>query len=230
MIAFKNDYSERVVEISAYFSFLEYIDNIESHKNLPIKYNDSEFKVSRDLQKILRANVYILLYNLVESTIRNSIQLVHDKINDENLKLEDISDRLREIWITAKVKSLPVSENNLKNWVKDLMFEFSDDLKFANIQDSINISGNLDYDNIQLIINKFGFFGSLKNSKQELLQTFSKVKFERNKLAHGNKRFCQSGEIITINDLLSLKKIVVSFLDDYTDNVIDFIKAKKYLK
>ena len=61
MITFINDYQQRVDEISTYFTFLKFIDNIETHKRQPIQYIDSNFLVDRNLQKILRANSYLLL-------------------------------------------------------------------------------------------------------------------------------------------------------------------------
>lgn len=230
MKSFIDDYTERVNEISIYFNFLEYIDKVETHKNIELIYAHSKFKVNRDLQKILRANTFMLLYNLLESTIRNSIQLLHDKIHDEKLKYDDISDKLKEIWINTRIKSMPVTENNLKKWMKNIIDDFSKYIEFDNTQDSINISGNLDYKNIVTIVNKFGFYGPIKNTEIELKQTFEKIKFERNKLAHGNKRFCQSGEIITIKELTLLKDIIISYLNDYTSNVANYINAKKYLK
>ena len=77
----KLDFEQRKQEVEIYFSFLAILEDDE---NTRLKYKDGEKviekKVSGTLQKILIANGFLLLYNLIEATVRNSILEIYYKI------------------------------------------------------------------------------------------------------------------------------------------------------
>lgn len=231
MKSFIADYNSRVEEFDVYFSFVEFIDKVETHKKQMIKCdNIPSYIPKRDLQKILRSNCFLLLYNLVESSIRNSIVSVYDCIHDKALKYENLSERIKEIWLTNQTKRIKLSEKNAKNYIKKLMEEISAKNQIVLEKDTIDISGNLDYENIQKIINLYGFFGQITLDKSDLEKSLNKIKTERNLLAHGNKTFCQSGEIITIAELTNIKETIICFLKELLDNVATYIDNEKYKK
>lgn len=227
---FISDFKSRVIEIGEYYNFVEYIDKIETYKKEKlISSVGLEFIPKRELQKILRSKCFLLLYNLIESSVRNSILSVYDCVHDESLKFEQISDKLQKIWLNYQSKQLPNSDKNVQKWIKSLVEDISNGSEIKLTKETINISGNLDYKNIMKIIDTYGFYGKLSNSKL-VENSIDKVKVERNLLAHGNKTFCQSGEIITFSDLISIKDNVICFLNEYLTNVETYIDGKKYKK
>ncbi len=229
MKSFITDYNARVSEINEYFTFVEYIDNLETHKREKIiSTSRKEYIPKRELQKILRSNCFLQLYNLVESSIRNGILAVYDCVHDESLKFDELSSKLQEIWLTHKTKQIPETEKNTKKWIKELMEEVSVGFAITLEKETINISGNLDYENIQKIINTYGFFGSTTVDKNKIETDLGKVKRERNLLAHGNKTFCQSGEIITFPELNMMKDNLILFLTELLSNIEKYIDNKKY--
>lgn len=231
MKSYLTDFYSRVSEINEYFAFVEYIDIIETHKKEKITTtSNKEYIPKRELQKILRSNCFLLLYNLVESSIRNGILAVYDCVHDESLKFDELSPRLQEIWLTHKTKQIPETEKNTKKWIKELMEEVSVGYAITLEKETINISGNLDYDNIQKIVNTYGFFGSTTVNKNKIETDLGKVKRERNLLAHGNKTFCQSGEIITYPELNLIKDNLILFLTELLLNIEKYIDNKKYRK
>lgn len=231
MKSYITDYKNRVDEINEYFSFVAYIDKIETHKNESLTTTTKiVFIPKRDLQKMLRSNCFLLLYNLIESSIRNSILAVYDCVHDDSLKFEHLSDKLQEIWITHQSKKVTVNEKNLKKWLKDLMNDVAYGSEIKLEKETINISGNLDYENIQKIISTYGFFGPISIDKNTIVNNLAKVKRERNLLAHGNKTFCQSGEIITFSELNIIKDNLILFLTDVLNNIESYIDNKKYKK
>ncbi len=68
------DFDERAQEVSDYLTFLRDLEQqiIKLSKDGKLSTIDSE------LEKTLKATGYLLLYNLVESTMRNAIQLIFD--------------------------------------------------------------------------------------------------------------------------------------------------------
>ena len=182
------------------------------------------------LFSILGNHKFLLLYNLVESSIRNSILTVYDCVHDESLKFDELSNKLQEIWLSHQSKKVPVTEKSIKKWLKELMNDVSIGYEIKLEKDTINISGNLDYENIQKIIDTYGFFGRITIDKNIIGNNLGKVKIERNSLAHGNKTFCQSGEIITFPELVIIKDNIILFLTELLLNIETYIDDKKYKK
>ena len=178
----------------------------------------------------MRSNCFLLLYNLVESSVRNGILSVYDSIHDDSLKYEELSERIQEIWLTHQTSQANISEKSIKTLLKGLMKEVSEGNQIVLKDDAINISGNLDYDNIQKIINTYGFFGRITVDKKHIKSALYKVKQERNLLAHGNKSFCQSGEIITMSELTNIKDNISKYLSELLLNIETYIDNKKYKK
>ena len=68
------DFHTRVQEVNQYFEFLEML--IQEKTKSPMSADNGEQKITAidpELAKILKANAFLLLYNLVESTMRNAI-------------------------------------------------------------------------------------------------------------------------------------------------------------
>ena len=86
-MALINEFNERVDDINAYFNILSFEDMVETYRNKPIINSDQgqELLVNNTMQKCMRANAVIMLYNLVESTFCNCVQLIYDAISDEHL-------------------------------------------------------------------------------------------------------------------------------------------------
>jgi hypothetical protein len=231
MKQFISDLNSRIEEINEYFSFVEFIDEVETYKKEKLWNGESRhYTPRRDLQKILRSNCFLLLYNLIESSIRNAILSVYDCVHDDSLKYEDLSDRIKEIWLTHQSQKSKASEKNLKIWLKSLIKDISEESHISLEKETINISGNLDYDSIQKIIDTYGFYGKITLDKKEIGYALNIVKRERNLLAHGNKTFCQSGEIITMKELTIIKDNISRFLTEVLLNVELYIDNKKYKK
>ncbi|MFN0257722.1 MAE_28990/MAE_18760 family HEPN-like nuclease [Pedobacter ureilyticus] len=224
----------RVQEVELYFEFAAQINKVESHKTNNFQLTpEVNLDIKRDVQKIIRANCYLLLYNLIESTIRSCIWGVYDAISDDNLTFIDLSDNLRNIWLTQQALEFREHGNNKKTKEKiDNLITSSLDKKTIDfLRTRISISGNLDYQNIEKIIKEYGFYGRINIvDKRKLVKAFSKVKSERNALAHGNKSFRQTAEIITIQDLSEFKDLIANYLRDIVKNADKFIDEKSYKK
>ncbi len=230
MKTFRQDFDDRVSEFNEFFEFVKFIDAIETHKKKSLKISDNSYLPQRDLQKILRSNCFLMLYNIIEASIRNGILAIYDSIHDDGLKYDDLSERIKEIWVTYKSKQIQIQEKKVKTSVRELMDEVSTGYKIYLGKETIQISGNLDYDNILKIINTYGFFGRITGNKTSIKKSIDKVKTERNLLAHGNKTFCQSGEIVTITDLSVIKDDIISFLKEILDNIECYIQNTRYKK
>jgi uncharacterized coiled-coil protein SlyX len=102
MIDTLQDFKRRVDEIEVYFSFLEdTIGGIELRKErMPqLFYPDTnEYKpIAQEMTKILKANGFLLLYNLAESSIKKAIEEIYVELNNKTVTYEDIREELKKV-------------------------------------------------------------------------------------------------------------------------------------
>jgi len=224
MDSVNSDFNKRKDEVNEYFSFLEKLNN--DHIKLKyIKENTTEeFVISTKLQRIFIANTFLLLYNLIESTIRNSIVTIYNKIQDDEITYTNLSEKIKQIWLHKNGKKFSIHntdntiEVNLQNIIKDII---NDEIIMLT-KDDIHISGNIDAQEIRNLADKIGFETSNNGRYLE------NIKEKRNRLAHGEHTFHDIGKDFTYNDLDTYKKTTFIHLEDVIGKIKTFIDGKKY--
>ncbi|MGE4457292.1 MAG: MAE_28990/MAE_18760 family HEPN-like nuclease [Arcobacteraceae bacterium] len=225
MVNTKSDFEQRKKEIENYFSFLEILDKDETVLKYVKNGNYTEEEISKDIQRILIANSFLILYNLIEATIRNSIVEIYDKIQEDEITYNNLSQSLRKIWIKNKTKNLKEGNfniNTLHNNVENIITNVIDNEIVLLTKDDIDISGNIDADKIRNLAKEIGFN---KTSNGSNLVT---IKNKRNGLAHGNHTFYDVGKDFTVNDISLFKNETFLYLTDVIANIEKFINEKKY--
>ena len=224
MDSVNSDFDKRKDEINEYFSFLEKM-NYENIKLTYTKENSTEeFIISTKLQRIFIANTFLLLYNLVESTIRNSIVAIYNKIKDDEIIYDDLSEEIKQIWLHKNSKKFSIYSNdntievNLHNIINDIINREIIILT----KDDIYISGNIDAQEIRKLAKKIGFKES--SDGRHLVE----IKEKRNRLAHGEHTFHDVGKDFTYNDLNEYKENTITYLEDVINKINEFITNKKY--
>ena len=223
-----DEFNQRVTDVKAFYEVLQFIDSVETYKNKPIQ-DTNTFKSSvltRDMQKCLRAETIIVLYNLIESTFSNCIFFVYDEIKDEKLHYNDLSPELRKVWFNEKIHS-KLSLDNARKKSQDIADSLS--LALIEFRELPNdISGNLDLRKIISISQKIGIkFGKIPNLRRTGDVLLS-IKNKRNDLAHGNKSFSSVGSLLTYNELEDYKKNTLVFLEFLIFKFQEFVSQKKY--
>ena len=200
MISTNIDFSARTEEIDKYFDFLIILDN-----PCEINYKDQSDtlitkRIDNNLFIILKANAFILLYNLIEFTVKKSIQEVFNKIEYEQVKYQNLSEKFKKLWINHKGTVLKGLDTLNINKIKDLMQSVAESIilnEVANLEIScINMSGNLDALEIRSIAKQIGF-NEVKNGRDLVT-----IKEKRNLLAHGEFSFGEVGKNYSIKDML----------------------------
>ena len=100
----REEFDKRVVEINSFYEILSLIE-LESPKISAYDANEGVKKIIViNSAKIdtLRSTSYLLLYNLIESTVYNSITTIFDEIKDSRLKYFDIIVKHGNIVITLR--------------------------------------------------------------------------------------------------------------------------------
>lgn len=227
-MALIDEFNDRVRDINAYFDILSFEDAVETYKNKPITNTDQgkELFVNNTMQKCMRANAIIMLYNLVESTFSNCVQLIYDAISDEHLTYLQVSDKLRKVWIDLKFDP---------QWAIDAVRyhakDYSDNLHSAVLSyDDMpaGTSGNLDFSKMVEISGKFDInFGHVPDV-DDVKTTLLYLKKNRNDLAHGNTTFSFVGANVSLTELNDHKNYTISFLQHCIGVYNQYVQHKLY--
>jgi hypothetical protein len=87
------EFDKRKQEIQTYIKFL---NNTEDKQDVIESLLDGR-EEAKLLRKVLFANTYLLLYNLVESSIRNSIQEIYDHFEQEGVSFDELNGKLKKV-------------------------------------------------------------------------------------------------------------------------------------
>lgn len=229
----REEFNNRVIEINSFYEILQIIE-FESPKIIAYDLVDSvEKTVNISSSKIdtLRSTAYLLLYNLIESTIYNTITSIFDEIKDSGLKYSDVIDDVQKYWLNNIYKH---NDNKRKETIIETIISISnmissDIIELASYE--INYGGSLDAKKI---------FATAKSMKIDISNVHTiyeetkhgvslvDVKKKRNWLAHGEKSFIEVGSSSTYLQLVESKEYVCEFLNEFINSVELYLNEKKY--
>jgi len=218
MINVQTDFRARAEEVTRYFQFLRAFDSKEvtfaDPATGPVTFPPSE-QVA--LFKTLKANGFLLLYNLVESTSKNAIEAIFDEFKTQGVSFDDCREEVRKI-ILANLR-----RHNVEKILPSLS-TLSVDVVVATFSKDHLFDGNVDARHIRQVAKSYGFQHPRKKA-DELLT----VKSNRNDLAHGNKSFADVGRDYDVLRLEQIRAEVEIFLEELLVNVADYINKRSYL-
>lgn len=222
-----DDFNERVSEIDQYLELLQLL----SHPAAKIHFDNQRPKsINSVALKTMKASCFLMLYNLVESSIRGSMVKLYEKMNAESKGLREFDVCVKELWVAQQFKSIdPFSSNqtSYKNLIKTMVDEALNSTPVFLDSERLPISGNLDARKIRELfedhkISTHAHYRALHGAE---LKT---VKDNRNLLAHGNQSFSDCGQQYTVQDIIAIKKQTVIFLRSALKNVSKYIEQSKY--
>ncbi|MRT15208.1 hypothetical protein GJV07_23370 [Enterobacteriaceae bacterium RIT711] len=216
MIGVQEDFHERVSEIETYLKFIDDIDKktIQLYMNGESAYNQSS---TDDLLRTCKASAFLLMYNLIESTITNAIEAIFEELASKNVSFDLCRMEIKKIVL-----------NNLKNHQpNDILLSINNlavDVISKTFKKEIVFSGNVDARKIKKVASDYGFLAPNGDGRDLLT-----IKSSRNDLAHGSKSFSEVGRDYTMNSILEIKQKVIIYLESMLQNVADYINNKNYL-
>ena len=93
------DFDKRAQEVRRYFIFLKNLEQGSIQLSMGNTNNTKIKPINNDLEKTLKATGFLLLYNLVESTMRNAIETIFDELKTKNISFDDVRDEIKKIVI-----------------------------------------------------------------------------------------------------------------------------------
>ena len=219
MNAVFTDFQTRAREVEGYFRFVRRLAN-EDLSLRKARDNEAAFSAQEheELLKTLKAACYLLLYNLVESTMRNAVEAIFDELKSKGISFDDCRTELQqEVLKNFKKRNMDKLLPKLLSLARDVIYQ--------TFERSENFAGNLDARAIRDTAKRFGF-APPTGQEFTMLQT---VKDLRNDLAHGVKSFAEVGRNASPSDLEKARAQTVEILTQTLNNISGYLKNQHYL-
>jgi hypothetical protein len=217
------EFNDRAKEVSKYLMFIKNLEQETVQLSIGIPGKKKIRKIDSDLEKTLKASGFLMLYNLIESTMRNAIQVIFDELSSEGISFDEMKPYLKKI-IIKNIKNNHSTDNLLDN-----IQSISVDIISASFDKEKLFSGNLDAKRIKAIAKEYGFSSTTNARKTGNGSDLVTIKTNRNGLAHGFYSFKDVGKDISADDLLEIKRKVVFYLREILQNIENYLANKDYL-
>ncbi|MEG4964039.1 MULTISPECIES: MAE_28990/MAE_18760 family HEPN-like nuclease [unclassified Microcoleus] len=218
------EFNIRAKNVDDYFVFLDSLE--KQTTQLALLDPAGTYKIQSldpELAKTLKANGFLLLYNLVESTMRNAIEAIFEEFKNKSISFDQLKPEIKLIVL-----------QNLKNRSPKKIYltinQLSTDIITATFEREELFSGNVDARLIKEIADKYGFSYQTDFAKTKNGQNLVVIKSNRNDLAHGIKSFEEVGGYQAIEELLEMKEEVVEYLTQILENIKDYLENEEYLE
>jgi hypothetical protein len=216
------DFQKRSEEVSKYFIFLQNLQQGKIKLVEEIPGNNKAKERDKVLEHTLKASAYLLLYNLIESTMKNAIEAIFDELQNQGVSFDDIRPELKKIILV-----------NLKRRNPDKILDEIQDISLDIVQIGFNreelFAGNIDSKLIRETAKKYGFYSPTDDKKITNGEDLYLVKKNRNDLAHGSKSFTEVGKEKGADELIKIKNQVVEYLEGILKKVETYIDKQEYL-
>lgn len=210
-------FQERKGEIDVYFEFLE--DLMVNNAQL-VFHDNTKKNLDSALSKILRANGFLLIYNVVESCISQGIEAIYLDIINKGIDYNSIKPNIQK-EIISNIKSNINTETFITE-VNDITLDI-----IGQYPRKI-FSGNIDAKKIREIAVKYGFSHQTDAIFTKNGASLVTVKEKRNHLAHGEISFQECGKEYTIQQIIEIKEEVIRYLEEILCNIEQFLLQQEY--
>lgn len=223
----------RLDEVREYVNYVLLIANMSSPALSDINSSSlHQSTISRDLQKTLRASTYLLLYNLMESTMSEAINAIHKTIKDEQRDILDLSEKLHRVILTSFQRGL--TESKIGEYAKTNQ-DIRNNLLDLGYDKQRLFSGNIDCVIIDDYCKRYGFQAYVYREDgttplQWDPEIIKNIKKKRNDLAHGSVSFAECGQNIVIDTIHNNLENVYAVLMAVFNGLNYFLETKRYLR
>lgn len=219
-------FNSRFLEAISYINYLKSVDSRETR--IRIDNSPNLLEVDRNFIKICRANGYLIIYNLVESTMYEVVKGLYQHLERKVHDIDSLIDKLKMLVFKGIRNS---TDKNYIEFRENMNVDFRTSIFqicFHSNQVKKMFSGNLDARKIKDFSGDHGIDLDLveeSNGGSVLLS----IKDTRNDLAHGAVSFTSKGNI-SAEQLSSLCIEVGYYLRSVINSIDEFLKNQKYHK
>lgn len=221
-----NVYEERKNEIELYFLAINQLYQV---KDIIGEEEKLEFH-KEDFIKILKSNILLMIYNLVESSVMGGILEIYDELKNQNLSYQTVSTEIKNIWFSFvfnQVYDKNAHYNSYRDKASKMISDILNNRTIILDRKATDISGNLDAEKIRQVCSTHGIpFTTPSGCRGGI--ALEDVKEKRNQLAHGTLSFVECGRDYTLDDLEKIKNETNIFLNGLLLDMKKYYNDQKY--
>lgn len=219
-------FNSRFIEASDYFLYLIKIEA----RGTQIKFstNPNLNIIDREFLKISRANGYLILYNLIESTIYEATSGLYKHLEVNIRDVDNLIDNLK-ILIFKGIQE--ATQKNFEGFRDNLSIDFKNSIFqicFEKNKIKKMFSGNLDAKKIREFSTEHGIVLNLLNECNNGGR-LKDIKTVRNDLAHGSASFSSKGDT-SASTLYTMCKETGYYLRSFILSINQFLNTEAYHK
>ena len=238
MITFKDTYDSRKKEIEDFLEVMEFLEVKENNREDGVSEFSKFFYAEgtgihltyQSLINILKSNVSLMIYNIIEYTVANLIDSIYDEIRLNHLSYVDVNESIKAIWRKTVLKATNDPNANFNTFLRKNEEIITTILRNNTLEMSSRNTlpgGNLDGISIRDTFESHGIQvrTSSQNYRPDILEG---IRENRNNLAHGAVSFVDAVRSDSISDIRRNETVVVAFLEELIDTVTVYIDEQKY--
>lgn len=233
MVSVETRFKDRVAEVNHYFRLLEAVDDSlitrggdwrNGRKRLPKVLAD-------DLSlKLLKATTFLLLYNLIEATVRDAVDSIWQAVGVSKVKALELLPSLRNVWVGSEFRrkdAFSAAPNLYRDVASEILRLASEGATPSVAFKRVMNGGNINNTAIRNMCESHGLvFAAPKNTRDGV--DLDTVKGRRNTLAHGEQTFEEVGSSYAVSDLKEIKGRSVAYLRQYVKKVDKYISQEAF--
>lgn len=211
--AFLQDFGERRRQVRHYLSVVT-----QAERELEVGRTD----LLEGRLLVLRAGAFLVLYNLVEATMRGSVEAIHDKITTSGVPFSGLTLSLRkEVVRLFKREANPATDHTLD--------DFPAAFVAIALDHAFRHSGSVDAKAIRELGSCYGFSCDTVRDVTRNGADLLTIKRNRNDLAHGQKTFEEVGRDFPALELLQLARRSMNYVGGILKNIAKYLDDEDYL-
>lgn len=171
---------------------------------------------------VLRAGTFLIMYNLVEASLRSSVEAIHDSIVSQAVPFQNLRESIRrDVMRSFKNKIDPDVQKNMIDVPVQLVAVALD------LTAGYPFSGNVDSRKIRDVADIYGF-EIVANPEHREGADLLTIKTARNDLAHGLKTYEEVGRDYTTSDVKALAERSLGYVEAVLRGVDGFLAARGF--
>ena len=225
-----SNFETRVKEIDGYFQLLKTIESPDVEFYFANKKTHKSKRVNQDWPKMLKATAFLVIYNLVESAIREGLGAIYEQVKSDGLACEALNEKLQRVWIDQQyfdIDYFSASPKTFQEKAHAIVESVLSKTTAEMTKSKMAISGNIDAKQVFRVCKDHGI-PSKSHRAAKGAQDLEVVKTQRNALAHGDVSFSDCGRQYAVADLERIKNEAVIFLRSILRNIRTYSRRKRY--
>jgi hypothetical protein bthaB_32884 len=226
-------FDERYQEIESYLLFLQNVE--KSVQDGSPQLSNVDAQITPEQHKILKASLYLQLYNLVESTVSRCLEMVVNEIYKAGRSPGDLSEHLRKEWVrfVARTHHDNLGPEKRFKAALEMCEQLLQESPITDFKIERGGGGNWDDSSIEEICERLGCSltispcvrTAVKRRRRNDMGALEIVKTLRNDLAHGSLSFAECGNDATVSELQDIARAVGEYLREAIECFINFIES-----